>query len=258
MPDRSTERGFMESIKHATYHEDIYINTNKDDFAEAGAFDLQDSSDDESSNSKTKHTRKNAKRIASYGSIKKPTYKPRIDAAFKIAPDRNARHSIRLVSPESEGEQSEHLDGHIAQLEIGSEKTSSARAFAAEKAQQHQLSGTARFENVRRQRAADRLRLHRACQQARKTKERALRDVETAAACLVDDVPMSASNIRINIDSSEVPSDFVDLTLRNASRSVPVAKEKKLTNKPWPPQNWKGENMDLSIGAAYVLIMDRE
>jgi len=37
-----------------------------------------------------------------------------------------------------------------------------------------------------------------------------------------------------------------------------VGKEKKLATKPWPPKNWKDEDMDLTTGAAYVLIMDRE
>lgn len=97
------------------------------------------------------------------------------------------------------------------------------------------------------------MRLHNACQQARKTRERALRDVETAAACLVDDVPVRDSYVQIDIDSSEVPTDFVDPTREGARR-----KEKKLATKPWPPKNWKGENMELTTGAAYVLIMDRE
>jgi hypothetical protein len=122
--------------------------------------------------------------------------------------------------------------------------------LAAEKAWQHQLSGQARFDNVRRQRAADRLRLHHACQQARKVKERALRDVETAAACLVDTVPTSDFYIHIDIDRSEVPTDFVDLTRQDARR-----KEMKLGTKPWPPENWKGEDMDLATSDAYVLVM---
>lgn len=138
-----------------------------------------------------------------------------------------------------------------------SARTPSTQAFAAEKAQQHQLSGAARFENVRRQRAADRLRLHNACQQARKTKERALRDAEIASQRLVDDVPTRGGSY-IHIDSSEVPTDFVDLTRRNAGRPVPVDKEKSLTNQPWPPKNWTGEGMELALGAAYVLITDRD
>ena len=138
-----------------------------------------------------------------------------------------------------------------------SARTPSTQAFAAEKAQQHQLSGAARFENVRRQRAADRLRLHNACQQARKTKERALRDAEIASKCLVDAVPTRGGSY-IHIDSSEVPTDFVDLTRRNAGRPVPADKEKSLANQPWPPKNWTGEGMELALGAAYVLITDRD
>ena len=97
------------------------------------------------------------------------------------------------------------------------------------------------------------MRLHHACQQARKTKERALRDVETAAACLVDDVPTRDSDVHVDIDSSEAPTEFVDLTRDGARR-----KEMKLANKSWPPRNWKSQKMDLATGAAYVLIMDRE
>ena len=98
------------------------------------------------------------------------------------------------------------------------------------------------------------MRLHRACQQARKTKERALRDVETAAACLVDDVPTRDFHIHIDIDSSEVPTDFVDLTREGARRK----EKKKLADTSWPPKNWKGQEMDVATGAAYVLILDRE
>jgi hypothetical protein len=97
------------------------------------------------------------------------------------------------------------------------------------------------------------VRLHNACQRARKTKERALRDAETAAACLVDAVPTSDSYIQIDIDNSEVPTDFVDLTREDARY-----KERKSVAKPWPPKNWKGEDMKLGTGVAYVLIMDQE
>lgn len=79
-----------------------------------------------------------------------------------------------------------------------------------------------------------------------------MRDVETAAACLVDDVPTSDSYVQIDIDSSGFPSDFVDLTREDTRR-----KERKPVAKPWPPQNWKGEDLDLTTSKAYVLIMDR-
>jgi hypothetical protein len=152
-----------------------------------------------------------------------------------------------------DSDEHEHLNGPTTQLETVSARTPSTQAFAVEKAQQRQLSGTARFENVRRQRAADRLRLHNACQQARKTKERALRDAEIASKCLVDDVPTRGGSY-IQIDSSELPTDFIDLT----RRPVPVDKEKRLSNQPWPPRSWKGEGMELALGAAYVLITDRD
>lgn len=159
------------------------------------------------------------------------------------------------MSPESEGdEQTEHLDGLTTQLKPLQEATDlSAEAFAAEKAWQHQLSGPERFENVRRQRAENRLLLHKACQQARKTKERALKDVQTAAACLADYVPTRYSYIQIDVVGSEVPADFIDLTREDARR-----KQRKPASKLWPPKNWKGDDMKLDTGVAYVLIMADE
>lgn len=66
----------MEPIKHTTYHEDVYTKKHEHDLAEAGTFDLcEDSSDDESNNSKARHTRKSAQHITSYGSVKRPTGK---------------------------------------------------------------------------------------------------------------------------------------------------------------------------------------
>lgn len=146
--------------------------------------------------------------------------------------------------------QPEHLQGHTTRLGTESERKISAQAFAAEKAWQHQLSGQERFDNVRRQRELDRLQLHHACQKARRTKERALRDVEAAAACLVDTVPTSDSCIQIDINRSEVPTDFVDLTREHVRR-----KERRPATEPWPPKNWKDEDMDLATGDAYVLVM---
>lgn len=77
-----------------------------------------------------------------------------------------------------------------------------------------------------------------------------MRDVETAAACLIEAVPTSDSYIHIDIDRSEVPTDFVDLTREDVRR-----KERKPATKTWPPKNWKGEDMDLATGDAYVLVM---
>lgn len=135
-----------------------------------------------------------------------------------------------------------------------------SKAYAEGKAWQHELSGQAHFDNVRRQRAANRLRVHNACQKARKVKERALSDVETAAACLVDDVSMSDSYVQIEIDNVEVPTDFVDFTHEYTRR-----KKRKLANKPWPLQKQalaaaelEGWGHDLPTSKAYVLITDRE
>lgn len=179
---------------------------------------------------------------------------------YKIAPNRNSRHSIRLFESSDEDEQSQHLNGQTTQLKSGPVSTSPAQAYAQGKAWQHELSGQARFDSVRRQRAADRLRVHNACQKARKVKERALRDVETAAACLVDDVSTSDSYVQIEIDNVEVPIDFVDLTREDTRR-----KNRKLANKPWPPQKQalaaaelEGWGHDLPANKAYVLITDRE
>ena len=144
---------------------------------------------------------------------------------------------------------------HSQALQVRTKKVS-AKTFAQEKAWQHSLSGTERFENVRRIRAEDRLRLHMAGQRARKTRERALRDVEFAASCLVDVVPKSSSYILF--DSSEAPIDYVDLTRQGACRPSVVEKEQKLASEPWPPRNWKGENMGLITGDAYILVTDCE
>jgi hypothetical protein len=130
-------------------------------------------------------------------------------------------------------------------------KKLTAKAFAEEKAWQRQLCPTARFNSVLKIRAENRLRLHNACQRARKTKARALKDAETAASCLIEAAPEGSSYIQI--DGGEVPTDFVDLTGRCARRT-----ERRLADKPWPPRNWKGEEMVLTIGGAYVLVMDRE
>jgi len=122
--------------------------------------------------------------------------------------------------------------------------------FAKEKAWQHQQSPTSRFNNVLKVRAENRSRLHNACQRARKTKERALRDVELATACLVDVVPESSSYVQL--DSAEVPPvDSVDLTREGATRVA-----KRLAKKTWPPPNWKGQHMHLTMGDAYVLVVD--
>ena len=93
-------------------------------------------------------------------------------------------------------------------------------------------------------------------QKARKTRERALRDVEFAASCLVDVVPKSSSYILF--DSSEAPIDYVDLTRRDVCRPTVMENERKLASEPWPPRNWRGEDMDLITGDAYILVTDYE
>jgi hypothetical protein len=74
MAFRSTNEGFMETTRYATYYEDNYTKfKNKDDFVEAHDFDVcEDSSEEDRDNPKTKHKRRH---IDSYGSIKKPTCK---------------------------------------------------------------------------------------------------------------------------------------------------------------------------------------
>ena len=105
MSFRSTERGFMEPIKHTTYHEDVYTKKNEHDLAEAGTFDLcEDSSDDESNDSNGKHTRKNAQHITSYGSIKKPPCKTPLNIAPSLPPRASYQKDSVQNSPKSQCE----------------------------------------------------------------------------------------------------------------------------------------------------------
>jgi len=77
MSFRSTEGPFMEPTKHATYYEDACTQArNEDDSPEALGFDLcEDSSEEESNDTKIRHARKTAQHTTSHGSIKKPTCK---------------------------------------------------------------------------------------------------------------------------------------------------------------------------------------
>ena len=73
-----------------------------------------------------------------------------------------------------------------------------------------------------------------------------MRDAEIAAACLVDDDAVPACSFYVQVDRSETPGEFVDFTCR---------KEKRVASKMWPPRNWKGEDMKLGPGDAYVLVI---
>jgi hypothetical protein len=69
----------MEPMRHATYYEDVYKRSKRDDddpVEAGGRFDLcEDSSEDETDDGPSKPTKKNLKYFTSYGTIKKPTRK---------------------------------------------------------------------------------------------------------------------------------------------------------------------------------------
>jgi hypothetical protein len=69
----------MEPMRHATYYEDVYKRSKRDDndsVEAGGTFDLcEDSSDDEQDVESSKHTKKKSNQLNSYGMIKKPTRK---------------------------------------------------------------------------------------------------------------------------------------------------------------------------------------
>jgi hypothetical protein len=121
--------------------------------------------------------------------------------AYKIAPKLNARHSVSPVSISSDEEaQPERLDVSATQKIASTRdraKELAAEAFAQEKMEQRRLSPTTRFNKIRKLRMEDRARIHKACQTAQKTKERALRDAAAAEACLVETVPESSLDVLV-------------------------------------------------------------
>jgi hypothetical protein len=184
--------------------------------------------------------------------------------AYKIAPKLNARHSVSPVSISSDEEaQPERLDVSATQKIASTRdraKELAAEVFAQEKMAQRRLSPTTRFNKIRKLRMEDRARIHKACQKAQKTQERALRDAAAAEACLVETVPESSLDVLVK--SKEAPVEFVDATTWSTSQGGSKAekrKEKPTSSKPWPPRtNWKGDDLKLSEGTAYVLIVKYE
>jgi hypothetical protein len=69
----------MEPMSRATYYEDVYTRSKRDDddpIEAGGRFDLcEDSSEDETEDESSKHTKKKTNQLKSYGTIKKPTRK---------------------------------------------------------------------------------------------------------------------------------------------------------------------------------------
>jgi hypothetical protein len=185
-------------------------------------------------------------------------------AAYKIAPKRNARHSVRAVSISSDEEsQPEHLDVSTSQKIVSTQdgaRELSAEAFAQEKLAQRRLSPTTRFNKIRTQRMEDRTRIHKASQKAQKTRERAVRDAAGAEACLVETVP--ESRLCVLVKMKEAPVDFVNCTTLSTGRvggRVERRKEKPTSSMQWPPKtNWKGDGIDLRAGAAYVVVIRDE
>jgi hypothetical protein len=180
-------------------------------------------------------------------------------SAYKIAPKLNAKHSVRPVSISSDNESKpEHLDVSTSQKIVSTQDRAgklSAEAFAQEKMAQRRLSPTTRFNQIRRQRMEDRTRIHKACHKAQKTKERALRDAAAAEACLVETVP--ESRLCVLVRRKEAPIECVDCTALSTGQ---VAKqEKSASSEQWPPKtNWKGEDVELRAGIAYVIVIRDE
>lgn len=151
---------------------------------------------------------------------------------YKIAPNRNAKHSVSLLSPGSEDEaQPKHPDVPTAQKTTNPFdvlEESAAEVFMREKDRQRQLSGASRFDRVRKKRLGNRARIHTVGQKARKTHERVLRSTAAAEACLVETFPM-ASRLYVLVKSGEGPEDFIDFTVQRAGGAKAEMGVKKKT-----------------------------
>jgi hypothetical protein len=242
---------------------------------------------------------------------------------FKISPRQNPRHFVSVTSAVSEEDGPENTKQVNKSPPTTSPSDSkskfNAEAFTAEKSRQHQLTSSARFELIRKQRQQVREKIHAACGKARKVKERARRDSAIAQACLVDDddnndnallehrepyvlvnksespseyvdftvslkvvvkesaqekvhaasgkahlvdvVPLVAREPYVLVDASEAPSEYVDFTTSlqvaaKESSGFRIRTSARLGKKVLSPmKNWKGEEMDLARGAAYVRIV---
>jgi hypothetical protein len=178
---------------------------------------------------------------------------------FKISPRQNPKHSVSVTPAVSEENNPEPISQDVD--ETSSPTTTSpstlkaqrnAETFSTEKLRQHNLASSIRFELVRKQRHQDRMKRHAACARAGKVKVRTVRDAE----CLVDVVPSVSRELYVQVDRSEAPREFVDCTasLRVVPRSR-VRASARLGKKALTMKNWKGEEMGLGRGVAFVLVV---
>jgi hypothetical protein len=132
-----------------------------------------------------------------------------------------------------------------------------AETFSTENSIQHQHTSSARFSLVRKQRWEDREQIYAAGKKARKVKAGTVRD----AGFLIDGVPSVSCEPYVQVDRSEAPEEFLDLTsgsLRVVAKEAPkskVGRSALLSKKALPLKNWKGEILGLGRGAVYVLIV---
>jgi hypothetical protein len=188
------------------------------------------------------------------------------DTWFKISPSQNPRHSVSVTPAISEEDGSDGAEGvedspsSIATSPSDLQTKRNVEAFSAEKSRQRQLTSSARFELVRKQRRQVRGKIHTACAKARKVKEGARRDAAAAQACLVvdggdGDVLLGSREPYVMVERSEAPSEHVDFTTSPRVAAKESRKPGGLGKKVLPKKNWKGEKMGLMRGAAYVFIV---
>ena len=124
--------------------------------------------------------------------------------------------------------------------------------FTQENVQQRNLSSFEQFESTRRKRLETRVRRQAACQKARKIRQRAMEDAAAAQKCLVESVPEMTSSPCVLAKRSEDPIlvDFTEVSSGTSDRRRKASPRNLLSLR----ENWKGEEMDLKPGGAYVVI----
>lgn len=166
--------------------------------------------------------------------------------SYKIAPSRNAKHSVAIAQKEAGVTQKTY-----GELEDQARRMTT-NAFAQEKAQQRNLSSLERFESTRQKRLETRVKRQAACQKARQIRQRALVDAAAAQKCLVESVPEMRSSPYVLAKRSEDPLlvDFTEVGSGTSDRRSKAASSN--------PQSlgkiWKGEEIGLNPGGAYVVI----
>ena len=184
---------------------------------------------------------------------------------FKISPRQNPKHSVSITPAVSEENNPDPISQDVDETPSPTTTSPStlkaqrnAEAFPTEKIRQHNLASSIRFELVRKQRRQDRMKRHAACARAGKVKGHTVRDAE----CLVDVVHSVSRELYVQVDRSEAPREFVDFAatslrvgLEEAVSKSRVGESGRLGKKVAPLKNWKGEEMGLGRGGAYVLVV---